>query len=341
MLRRETRLAVFASALILFLILFYQLNIQKNTVQYDAFEDTSMHKSTSYHKNAPGEYHFQPLPSSVINGVDRFVFFVGYARSGHSIIASMLDAHPNIVIAHEYALFTRWEDDPALHSNKTALFNALYNNSRYNRFKGLRSPGALQKGYTLNIPGWWQGQYSQRISIIGDKSGGMTAKVFRVNRHKFISLYHNLQSVVQIPIQSVHVVRNPYDNIASMVLYNEHQKKLVNQSKKYANYDALKKHITSYFNQVRSVVEMMETVKLSAIEVHHSDFIANPKSTIRRLCLLLHIDCSEEYIHQCAERVFTSESRTRHVVQWEPELIDLVAQNIQSYDHLKRYSFQS
>lgn len=76
MLRRETRLAVFASALILFLILFYQLNIQKNTVQYDAFEDTSMHKSTSYHKNAPGEYHFQPLPSSVINGVDRFVFLL-------------------------------------------------------------------------------------------------------------------------------------------------------------------------------------------------------------------------------------------------------------------------
>ena len=86
---------------------------------------------------------------------------------------------------------------------------------------------------------------------------------------------------------------------------------------------------------------MINTVKLSVIEVHNSDFIANPKSTMRRLCLLLYIDCSEEYIHQCAERAFTSESRTRHFVAWNPELIDLVAQNIQNYDHLKRYSFHS
>ena len=34
-------------------------------------------------------YAFEPLPSNVIDSVDRFVFFVGYARSGHSIIGSM------------------------------------------------------------------------------------------------------------------------------------------------------------------------------------------------------------------------------------------------------------
>ena len=86
---------------------------------------------------------------------------------------------------------------------------------------------------------------------------------------------------------------------------------------------------------------MINTVKLSVIEVHSSDFIANPKSTMRRLCLLLYIDCSEEYIHLCAEKAFTSESRTRKLVEWKPELIDLVAQNIQQYDHLQRYSFYS
>ena len=256
MLRREARLVVFGSVLFLFLILFYQLNIQKHTVQFGikgAFEDTSWPKVTSYQnqkKKTPSEYRFEPLPPSIINGIGRFVFFVGYARSGHSIIASMLDAHPNVVIAHEYALFTHWEDDPALYSNRTWLFNALYNNSRYNTLKGLRTQEALQKGYTLNIPGWWQGQYGGKISIIGDKSGGMTAQVFRMDRHKFISLYHSLQNVVQIPIHAIHVIRNPYDNIATMLLYNGHQKNLVNQTNKYTNYDALKKHITSYFNQV-------------------------------------------------------------------------------------------
>ena len=45
------------------------------------------------------------LPSEVINGIKKFVFFVGYAcaRSGHSIVGSLMDAHPHVVIAHEFS----------------------------------------------------------------------------------------------------------------------------------------------------------------------------------------------------------------------------------------------
>ena len=35
------------------------------------------------------------------DGVEKFVFFVGYARSGSSIVGSMVDAHPNMIIANE------------------------------------------------------------------------------------------------------------------------------------------------------------------------------------------------------------------------------------------------
>ena len=34
---------------------------------------------------------FQPLSQSVVEGVEKFVFFVGYLRSGHSIIGSVMD----------------------------------------------------------------------------------------------------------------------------------------------------------------------------------------------------------------------------------------------------------
>ena len=33
--------------------------------------------------------------------VQRFCFFIGHARSGHSIIGSLLNAHPEVVISHE------------------------------------------------------------------------------------------------------------------------------------------------------------------------------------------------------------------------------------------------
>ena len=77
-------------------------------------------------------------------------------------------------IAHEYALFVKWENEPAQHSNKTWLFITLYNNSRFSVYRGLRTQQALKKGYTLAIPGSWQGRYdtSTGISVTGDKFGG-------------------------------------------------------------------------------------------------------------------------------------------------------------------------
>ena len=215
----------------LLFILFYQLNFPNTHSHLDSrmkeFADYAQGRNLKSYwehrknmkKNVEVHYLSETLPNSVINHVHRFLFFVGYARSGHIIIASMLDAHPNVVIAHEYVLFVKWEREPAQHSNKTWLFNPLYNNSRFSVYRGLRTQQALKKGYTLAIPGSWQGRYdpSSGISVIGDKSGGMTAQVFRKNRKHFISLYQDLQDTVQMPIHVIHVVRNPYDNIATML----------------------------------------------------------------------------------------------------------------------------
>ena len=351
MLRREIRVFVFIATFILLLVLLYQLNFpasshrQHDLVAVQEFSDYAQGRNLKsyWEEKAASRYYSEPLSRRVIENVEQFLFFVGYARSGHSIIASMLDAHPNVVIAHEYALFTKWESEPAKHKNKTWLFNALYDNSRFNIYQGLRTKHALKKGYTLAIPGSWQGRYdtSTGISVIGDKSGGMTAQVFRKNRKLFRSLYQELRNTVQMPIHVIHVVRNPYDNIATMLLYNEHQKFKVNETRKYDDKEALESQIISYFHQVRSVVEMINEVGLKVIEIHIKEFIANPKATLRNLCLALQIDCSEAYLHMCSSKAFTSESRSRSLVKWTPSLIDMVYQNIQKYKHLQRYSFYS
>jgi len=39
--------------------------------------------------------------AALFDKVRTYVMFVGYPRSGHSLIGSLLDAHPNVVIAHE------------------------------------------------------------------------------------------------------------------------------------------------------------------------------------------------------------------------------------------------
>lgn len=288
-------------------------------------------------------YTFEPLPSNVVKAVDRFVFFVGYARSGHSIVASMLDAHPNVVIAHEYALFTKWSKNPSIYNtNKTTLFNILYNSSRYSAHLGLRQSErhVKKKGYSLEIPGWFQGAYQGGISVIGDKAGGMTAQVYRINKQRFLTVYQQIQQTTKLPVHAIHVVRNPYDNIATMLIYNEHVRKTVNETNKYNNVDSLRRQINAYFRQVSSVVDMIETVGLNDITIHHSDFISNPKGTMRHLCQKLHITCSERYLHMVAEHTFNSESHSRHLVEWTPELLELVKENIAKYPLLKRYKFR-
>ena len=47
------------------------------------------------------------LPQTVIDRIKTFVFFVGHTHSGHSIIDSLTDSLPHMVIWHKYDLFAK------------------------------------------------------------------------------------------------------------------------------------------------------------------------------------------------------------------------------------------
>ena len=293
-------------------------------------------------KKRQKSYSFDPLPSHIVESVDGFVFFVGYARSGHSIVASFLDAHPNIVIAHEYALFNRWAESSDLYNDrKEFIYNILFNSSHFSAQAGLRQgrEGIRKKGYTLEVPDWYQGTYKGGITIIGDKAGGMTAQVYRRSKNKFVSVYRQLCSTTGVPVYAIHVVRNPYDNIATMLLYNDHVKQTTNVTHKYRNIENLQKQIKTYFLQVESVLGMIEHAHLNDITIHHSTFISNPKGTMLRVCNSLSVTCSEKYLQMVAEHTFPSESHSRHLVEWTPDLLEIVETNIAKHPILRGYTF--
>lgn len=344
MLNRGVRLIVYGSSLVfLILLLFqscwYQTNYSNINLEIALKSNTYSPRKVNL-LNSPDQSTISTtLTTSVVKNVQRFLFFVGYARSGHSIMASMLDAHPNIVIAHEYSLFSKWNKRPQLHSDKKWLFNTLLRNSRHNSLQGLRTRHSKKKGYTLAIPGGWQGQFNQCIHVIGDKAGGMTAQVYRKNHTLFVHTYRELQRTLNIPIHVIHIIRNPYDNIATMLLYSNHKKQNVSTTNKYDNHLGLKEVIVSYFKQVRSVMNMIKNIPLKVIEIHSEDLISDPKNTVRRICNFLHVECSSAYLQICANSIYTSESRSRDLVHWTNENVQLVEDNIQNFSSLKRYTF--
>lgn len=96
-----------------------------------------------------------------------FLFFIGYPRSGHSLIGSIIDAHPQAIVAHEYDVIGKW---PQLNSSRNGqhrqLLYQLYNNSRYHAVSGKRAPSASSSNvYTYHVPNEWQGKYREGIKV--------------------------------------------------------------------------------------------------------------------------------------------------------------------------------
>ena len=54
------------------------------------------------------------------------------------------------------------------------------------------------------------------LKVIGDKKGGGTAMA--IDRLGNLSILEEINQVVQVPIKFIHVHRNPFDNIATMML---------------------------------------------------------------------------------------------------------------------------
>ena len=127
-----------------------------------------------------------------------FCLFASYGRSGHSLVGSLLDAHPDVVIAHEANALRLVAEG----MKRDELYQTLLDNSHRSFERGRR-----QSGYSYVVEGQWQGRY-RTLLVIGDKSGGRTTKLIeRTGLRRFAR-------TVGLPLRIIHQTRNPYDIIA-------------------------------------------------------------------------------------------------------------------------------
>ena len=107
------------------------------------------------------------------DGVETFVMFIGYPRSSHSLVGAILDAHPEIIIPHEYHIIQKWDiyqDDGIKNAGmqKYLLFYNLHSLSTFQATFGnrAREPAYLEDGiYSYNVPGAWQGTFNGKIKV--------------------------------------------------------------------------------------------------------------------------------------------------------------------------------
>ena len=107
------------------------------------------------------------------DSIETFVMFIGYPRSSHSLVGAILDAHPEIIIPHEYHIVGQWNIylEHALRNSgmqKYLLFYNLHSLSTWQASFGSRArkPVFLDDGiYSYNVPGAWQGTFNGKLKV--------------------------------------------------------------------------------------------------------------------------------------------------------------------------------
>ena len=283
------------------------------------------------------------LPKDIIDRVKTFVFFLGHAHSGHSIVGSLMDAHPHMVVAYEANVF---QDlcTGNLAPNKDDIFNRIWRNTVVGTMHGHRVN--MKKGYSLLVDGLYEGKYVDHIEVIGDKKAGTTTNLLARQEDKFLNSLATMKSLVD-SVKMIHVIRNPYDNIATSLMYakisSQRQVTSVKNSKEIFKTDnaSLSRQIKSYFKLYEAVEHAKKSYKLDYIEVHGNDLVSDARGTISRMCNGLGVFCSDSYLDVCSDKVFKTESKTRYKINWDKEHIDEVQRNIDRFSTLNGYTFDS
>lgn len=290
------------------------------------------------------DFKFVPLTQQDIDGVAMFVIFIGYPRSGHSVIGSVIDGHPNAVMAHEYKLFnkcSKFDPQSTMFKSKANIFNSLYRSSAFSAKGGWRSDSATSKGYNLHMTEW-HGNFST-LKVIGDKSGGITAKYFYHNYTLIEICYQQLLDTIQIPLQFIHVVRNPFDMIATAVIRREtgieDMRKLLFKGQKIeVPLERYEDTTTSIFHFAEAVTRVKNLA--SVLEIHQEDYIRSPRHHVLMICTALDLPCPEEFIDDCEKKTYREVTRSRDILFWPPAVKQRIEDGLKNYPFFSSYSFE-
>ena len=299
-----------------------------------------------YQPAPPLQAKFHGLTSSDINSVEYFVFFVGYGRSGHSMVASLMDAHPDVIVAHEFFLFDKLSDEKLNKFwTKKELFNRLYFNSFTSAVRGWRANKRTSKGYNLNLKGSWQGQF-RKLRVVGDKTAGATAMLYHTSAPLFKATLTRLHDVSGVALRAVHMVRNPYDMIATVALYQaspnpDKIKVKATREKPFKKASYVKNAMFNILNKAVAVQGIAKLSGLQLLEVHLEDLIHNSRDVILKICHFLEVTCDDEYVKMCQAKLYRDVSQSRHLVVW-PDFVKKTVQRLtKTIPFFSRYTFEN
>ncbi len=248
--------------------------------------------------------------------VDTYCMFIGHARSGHSIVGALLDAHPNVILPDEVDVLQY----VAAGFRRDQIFHMLLERSRWQIGKGRTKSGRDGKTYSYHVPGQWQGRFND-LRVIGSSKAGRSTRHLAFEPATLARLPKTLR-VANIKV--VQVVRNPFDNISTMNIRGR----------------PLLQAIERYFSNCEVIEKLQQMIPERDLHVLRQEaLIADPEKQLRDMCAFLMLDAPEAYLKACAGILYASPSKSRHAIEWTPELVAQVETDIQRFGFLDGYRY--
>ncbi|MCF8106021.1 MAG: sulfotransferase [Desulfohalobiaceae bacterium] len=261
-------------------------------------------------------------------GLERYCMFLGYPRSGHSLVGSLLDAHPEAVIAHELDALKYLKRG----FSRNQVYHLLAANSEH-----FAATGRNWTGYSYSVPKQWQGQ-TTRLRVIGDKKGGKSTRDIGF-RPDLLDL---LLRKIPLPVKFIHVVRNPFDNISKIKQKNVPD--IICPILDHLGLDldpnGLEAAVQAYLFLCRTVETVKKRVEPGNwLDISQESLIRDPEERLREICGFLELDAPRDYLRDCAGIVFRSPRKVRHECDWDQGLIDEVQAAMQGLSFGAGYAF--
>lgn len=271
--------------------------------------DVARRFATTYYKSLRQPELFQD--------VQTFCMFIGHTKSGSSLLGSLLDAHPDMILADE-ADALRYVAEGFC---KEQIFHILLKGSHREAMKGRVTARRLDP-YSLAVPDQWQGKY-RTLKVIGDSKAGPSVR--RLTGEP--KLLHEVQKVMKgVDARFIHVIRNPYDPISVMMVRGQR---------------TFENAVEHYFDYCETLIALRGQLDSSnLIAVRYEEFVQQPERCLGDLCRFLGVAAGDEYLRACAGILHDSPERSREMVMWQPEWIEVVRERIEQVDFLTGYRYE-
>lgn len=244
--------------------------------------------------------------------VQHVCLFIGYPRSGHSIVGALLDAHPEICIAQELDI-TRCI---RAGMRRNVIYHLITENSRI-----FTEQGKKWNTYNYQVPGQWQGK-TQTLKVIGDKKGGGLSRAIAQDP----AMLDKIRASFDVPVKFIHITRNPFDNVATLAV----KQKL-----------SLDEAAVLYFSMAGTAAQLKAKLNDNEMcEISHEDFIAKPAAILSQLVEFLGLTATPEYLQACAAIVSKKPHQSRQEAVWTDAQKVRMTKSVQQFTFLKHYTFE-